>query len=458
MNSTKSTLVFKKLEADSFAGINKDTKLLVVFDNPENRAIRFQGDQGTGKTSSLELIKACLGQGIPDNAVNSKDKGISASVSFQKDGVTYTPVLKNKVLTLWMQLTPGSSRSKLEEPATNLKKLIGNISTNPFELKALSGKKQVAWIRSLSAWSEEQQKKEEKLLSDKKAKFDERTQLNKEVTALKNALLASTYFVWEEENKDLSETKLLRDTIALMAKTTTDEKELIEKHKAAQEKKNTYEKCETRLATLKDIAVDLQTEIIELEFKLHAVKEKLAATDTSIATGAEWIDANKNTIADFDLVQQEVFSFSRTQQTKEGLASASAAYKRYQVAIEEQKDMNAALDKFSNDLKELIAEFTPKVDGLEVVVGGAIDNPKEEGLYFRDKPMNQLSESETIEMFVPLITTQDIRVMIIENMSSYGSKAIEMLNRFITEFGGWVYYSLMDRELDKMKVVISDKI
>ena len=61
---------------------------------------------------------------------------------------------------------------------------------------------------------------------------------------------------------------------------------------------------------------------------------------------------------------------------------------------EEQKTLNAKLDQYEAELRELAQQFTPDIEGLEIELGNSIDNKRQMGVYYKGTNIAFLSESE----------------------------------------------------------------
>ncbi len=69
----------------------------------------------------------------------------------------------------------------------------------------------------------------------------------------------------------------------------------------------------------------------------------------------------------------------------------------------------------------------------------------------------QLSESELWEMCTQLWIKLNIRVVLVEDISSLGTGAIEKFNEFIKN-GGYVFAAMMNRKQNNLRVSFSTKI
>jgi len=451
--STKQTMRLLSLNVKSYAGIDHTHDLVITFP-PDKNITGFVGDNGVGKTSALRAVLTLLGYEEPANALNGVDKNKKAELTFIKDGNTYTVNQTKTSFSVTVERENGE-KSTLKSPKEALTNIIGNVTLSPMDLKNLSGKKQIEWLRGAMKWSEEALEMQEQIKTGRKAAYDQRTKENKAVADLKTELINSGFFYYDKENNELTATDKCLQEADELKKYASDEATVNANFVKADADRVTYNKAELRVAQIND-DISAQNRTIErLRQELLLAETKLTELQGSLQKGRTYLDENKDCLTNFDKAQKEMMEFSEIKGRRQVMQRMDGQLDTFNKSVEETTNLTIAIDKWDEAMKELIKTLTPDVPGLEVVLGENIDNTKEEGIYYNGRSMAECCETEMWEWFVPFLQKTNTGAIIIENVTSLGTKAVEVINNCAKE-GVYVFYSAMQRDTNALKVEFLD--
>lgn len=460
IHSTSKTLRMLSLNVEAYGGLaktdSKDTTLAITFPKDKN-LIGFTGNNAVGKTSALRAVLSLLGYEEPDNAINSEVKNKKASLTFQKGENTYTVNMTKSGFSVSMENADGQ-QSKLATPKESLIKLVGKVSISPMDLKALSGKKQIEWLRQNSNWTKAQSDKENILKEERKRVFDKRTGTNTEAKRIETELLASEYYIKNPADKSIIVSEMFTANAALVAAMPGDTVEVKKEFDDATARKDNFVKATNALDSMKMTAQLQQDEIKRLEQVLAAAKETLKNTESRIIDGEKWIADNSNVLDEYEIAKTKFMEFSNIQSCRREMDQLQFKYEKMEECLQSSITATARIDEIDVELRSLVKDLTAGIEGLEIEIGGLIDNKREEGIYYNNHTMQELSESELWSLYLLLMEKQNTQVVIVENLPSLGTKAIETLNWFANERGGTVFFSAMERKQDTLKVEFYESI
>lgn len=452
------SITFKKLTINSFAGIDKSTPIVIDLEDyykKGKRIAKLSGDQGTGKSSVLSAILYAAAQEFDFklvNLINAKDGTISEELEFEKDGKQYKVKATKSKFELFRLFRDGEETRWIAEsdPKTNVTKLIGQIATSPMFLKSLDGKKQVEWLYTMLQVPAEVKEKEEKLKTSLKQITEARKEANKAYEGTKKMLLADEmYQDWEQSEKEFAAEKSAE----------SEKKKLSE----LDSKISQFHAAEQKLATLKIKKEQEQREIEDIQEQINALQERLknktqnlSDTEAAINSGEKWVSENKNVKEEHESALQSYMQIERYLVKKaqwEAIKKKKAEMDELETAVQEA---DAKKDEIREELRKLSAAALPPIEGLEVVTDESIEG-KEIGVYVNGKTPAQLCESELFDLYFQLAEYKQIRILVIENLNSLGSAAVDTLNK-LAEKGAYIWYSEMKRNQNKLKIEFTDKI
>jgi hypothetical protein len=458
--STKWHIQLKEIKPESYAGIKKDDKLVFVFPD-EDHIMQLKGDQGTKKTSTLHFIERILGGKRHINALNKEDKDIKGEISFVNTESNTKFIVRETKSTFTVKQEHGGVLSEVKKPFEFLEKAIGPVATSPMFLKESKGKDQITWLRGLYIISPEDLDTEKKLKDDYQAKFRSRTGVNGNVKRLEQEIEATGLYAWDKEQQYYMPTAAHAEVTKFIASNSINEEEIASQMAAINEKVKQYNAGKARLEQLELNRKSIEAELVELQKRIDQKNEELAKTNTDIETGNTYVKERETAVQEQEELQTKVLEAGEVKVRRERLQLAETKVKEYDTQLNTQIELNDQLDKLKAEQKTFVKKFTPPIEGFEVVVDeGEIDNPqekREEGLYLNNRTMAELSESELWGLYMQLCQHQGIRIIMIENVTSLGTHAIEILNMF-ADAGGYVFCSAMERNETQLKATFHKQL
>lgn len=482
--SEKSHLRLVEVKPTSFAGISEEQNLVVMLPENENVVIA-SGDQGTCKTSFLECLKYGLTGIKPINATNSKDKKEDVFFAFKdKDGAEFQIRATKSSFNIFKiehAGTPKETRSKLESPKSWLRNNIGEIGVDPVGLRSMKPEQQIDWVRQMVQFNEEQAKAEQELKKKIKETTTSRKAVNSVRGNLKKTLLISGYFVEKvKHGKELAPTaKYKQDETLYQEEASQKQANALKK---LEEATNTQQKMALKEQELTQLNVRKETvekEIEDLQERLKKAIEMRDATDRQIAEVKTEMQEYTNAHEEVRTAREEVESIQKYISEQTLFRSVQEDKAHYDEAIDKYDRLDAVLTTANEEYEKFVASITPDIEGLEVCIPADVDvkdelaqykdaNPdateeqiaaeqdrlekkNREGIYVNGKTVYELSESELLAFCIKCWKYSGVRMLVIENLSSYGTDAIKTINEF-AKAGAQVFASLMERGKNKMEI------
>lgn len=435
-----------QFEAKDFMGISSDAPILIDFSKSRGNAVKLSGDQGTRKTSTITALMYIMGASFSvdtKNFFNQKDEAIDVELKFKYDGDEYQVVangtrfqLKRKFKDRWV---PES------EPKNMLRKMFGNLGVSPMFLKDLRGKDQIKWIKETFGVEEEASKKEVKLTNGLKEAEVTRRDVNREIKSLKGALdVEPLYNDYENSLKKFGG--------------VISAKKEKERYDELSDKVRKYDVAKNELSRLSSDLSSKQLEVNELEVKLEAAKKSALDMKGRIEKGKVWLDENKNINKEFDEASAAWMNLSKTLADHDKWKTILKREKEYTERQDAVNIVNDQIDKMRKDLLKLTKTYLPDVPGLEIRVKTGIDD-EDEGIYYNNKSLAMLSESELWDLFVDHIwPAKDVFFIFCDNLSSLGSEALKNMNKLLKEKKAMIFASEMDRSKDEINITVTSKL
>jgi hypothetical protein len=451
VHSTKNHLQLIRVQPESFAGINKDRKIVIMI--PEDAGIvGLEGDEGVGKTSALSFIQRMLGGDKVKNFENSTDRDAKGELEFKNllTGTSFIVRETKKTFAVKQKLADGTV-SAIDGPFVFLQQTFGPVGTSPMFLKQKKGKEQIAWLRNeLYHLTEEQKKEEAEIDKDFERKYKERTAVNNNVKRLSAELSESRLYRYDKENETYIQSDEYRNIQSFIANNSIDEETIETQFNEAQ-------KLVTHVNASKAQIESLERQNKVAQEEIENLQKEIADRNNRMVKYDEFIVANKDADDKLTELREKTIKAGDVKLSKRNLELADKVAADLEGEIQQQILLNADVDELRKKKKEYIARFTPEIEGLEVVVEEGIDNPRPEGIYYKGHPIIELSESELWGLYMQLCKVQGINVITIENITSLGSNAIDILNDFVSA-GGYVFYSAMERNETQLKATFHKQL
>lgn len=439
----------QEVTINSFKGI--DTTKAVFLDlgkaymKGKNITV-FKGDQGAGKSSTMEGIMYMLGHNFPwdtDNLVNLTDDTINENALLTIDGVEHRIKVTKSKFSFERYLADIGKWNGLDEPRTTLQRLIGPIGISPMFLKEKPGPKQIEWFRNTFGADETLEKKEEKMKADVKKLAQSYKDANRDFTKIKKALELNDLWRNAEENYKRFETQVTIDAAKSKFEETSKKMEL-------------YSKAQDKLDRIKESIELDDEELLGLEEKIRRVKLHREDLLQQKEKGEQYIAENVMVSQDHQEAQKEYMEINKTlneQEQWQSVLNMKKEMDEYETTLQHAESQK---DKILLKLQELTKKYLPDIEGLEIRVAKGMDND-EEGIFYKNKTIAQLSESELWSLYLEICMKKEIRFVFIENVSSLGSDAMAVINTLANQ-GVKIFASKMDRKVDKLKFTMTDTI
>ena len=419
----------KKLEVNSLGGINPSSPIVIDF--TQSKWVNVSGDNGVGKTSLLNALLVGCGQLSKDNKnlINNDSGKIDINLEFVgNDRLTYNVRCTKSLFSLTYEGTA------VPEPITKMKSLLGVVGVSPMEVKNKPLKDIIKWLSTYSTKSaEEFEAQFLKLKNNIKAAQDSRASANRSLKALNEYLLSEPLF----NNWEASEKKYIKPV---------DIKQLSVSLENAGKDSDKLLQAETKLRQLKERQTNLQEQIENLQNELDGVTN-------NIKVGEKFVDANKGAKKAYDTVRiqydnahTEAQSYNKWQEIKTKKSERDEFETFAQKADAKEKELK-------QHVKDLQAEILPDIKGVELITEDTHEDGKvvKEGLYWEGRNVAQMSESEWLVIVLQIWKKLKVKVVVIDNLSSLGSGAIEWLEK-LNKDGAYILAAEMSREQKSLQV------
>lgn len=446
------TINLERFEAKSFMGIDKSKPVVIDFTKRKKnqKIVELVGDEALCKTSTICGILYAMGAAFDINKkqlFNTTDGKLDVSLKFSYDGAKYEVIVADDRISLKKYDEDSEKWKKEDEPVATLKKIFGPVGLSPFALRTMRGKDQIEYIQELFGSGEDTKKKHRQIESDYDDLFAKRRDVNREIKNLKGALAAEELYQNYEKSQEAFKTPIAAD------------KEKAAYEEIAKKNREYLNYKENVLPSKKSALVSKQREIAELEQRLAAAKKEEKDISAAVEKAEKWVDDNKGVPAQFKKADIDWMN----------LSNKLADQRKWTDILQKEKDLKAfekASDKATSQLDDLdlqmlklTSSYLPKIPGLKLKVRPSIDKDKEEvGLFFNDFTMAQLNESEFAKLWAQIFIEKEMSFLFFENLNSYGSGAINVINELAKEDGVLVFGTRMERKLKHLEINFNSKV
>lgn len=446
------TINLERFEAKSFMGIDKSKPVIIDFTKRKKnqKIVELVGDEALCKTSTICGILYAMGAAFDINKkqlFNTTDDKLDVNLKFSYDGAKYEVVVADDRISLKKYDEDAEKWKKEDEPVATLKKIFGPVGLSPFALRTMRGKDQIEYIQELFGSGEDTKKKHRQIESDYDDLFAKRRDVNREIKNLKGALAAEPLFVNYEQSQEAFKTPIAAD------------KEKAAYEEIAKKNREYLNYKENVLPSKKSALVSKQREIAELEQRLAAAKKEEKDISAAVEKAEKWVDDNKGVPAQFKKADIDWMN----------LSNKLADQRKWTDVLQKEKDLKALekasekatsqLDDLDLQMLKLTSSYLPKIPGLKLKVRPSIDKDKEEvGLFFNDFTMAQLNESEFAKLWAQIFIEKEMSFLFFENLNSYGSGAIAVINELAKEDGVLVFGTRMERKQKHLEINFNSKV
>lgn len=229
-------------------------------------------------------------------------------------------------------------------------------------------------------------------------------------------------------------------------KVAPDTKKLSIELETARQKSDTLIQAETKLTQYKSQKTTIEEQIEQLQLQLDA-------TNTAITKGEEFVKLNSKVKEEYTTVKNKY----------DKVADDLTNYNKWLEIVRKkgEKDEHETLSQRADatekeiiqKVKDLQSEILPDIKGIELVTEDTVENEvtKKEGLYWDGVNVAQLSESEWWTVVLQIWRKYKVRVIVIDNMQSLGSGAVELLEKLVKD-GCYVLAAEMNRQQKELEI------
>ena len=443
-----------KYEAKSFMGIDSSRPVVIDFSSMrKNRFVELTGDQGQGKTSTLYGIMYALCGNVPlekKRLMNSIDNSIEEVLEFKHNDENYKIEVSSSRINLKKEVKEGKWQVQ-NAPVEMIKEMFGPVGMFPMHVKEMDGRKQIKFFQDMFGSGDDASKKMKKLEDEISEIFSARRDLNRDIKTLQGALEIEPLYI----NREQSEERFAKTINAEKEKKAFDD---------LSKKKGDYDRYTSSLNLIKIERKSAQEKIEDLKRQLNEAEELEAALHERVIAGEKWVDENKGVVEEFEEAQSKWVNLSKTLAEQDKWKDILKREKGLIEKQDESMDKTAQLDKLRESLLKEVKKCLPAVEGLTIKVATGIDKEdKQEGVFYlvpgkeNEQGIHELSESEYADMWCKIWEITGVPIVVIENISSFGSTFIKTLNQFVKN-GGTVFYSKMDRKVKELQVEFKSKV
>jgi|694.fasta_scaffold35503_3 hypothetical protein len=448
MSKKENQLVLEKIEVKNFAGIDDSKPVLICLGKDSKNIVTAGGDQEVGKTSFLTAIKGTLGANLElkeENYVNQKTGKIETDLEFVYKGRRFRCTWRKSYFKVQEYITDEVLKREgwtdQRNPTELLKVMFGYVAQTPESLRLKDGKAQIEEFKKVIGASLDET--EIKLKKDFEEVSKSRTEANRSYTGIKKKLEETPMYVnWEEFEKLYSQEKSIESEKS--------------KYLQAQEKSSKYQEAQLRLSSLQEQKTSKAKEIQDLENKLITLKNEQAALEEKIEVGEKYINDNSSVISEFEEISKsylEISQYIADRNNWLGVVTSKKEMEEYESLIQA---FDSQKDTIKAKLRELYTSMLPNIEGLEIISVEELDSDKKVGVYYKDKPISILSESELWGLYLQIWDALNIKFVIIDNISDLGSRAVEIINQMAAE--GVYFFAAKMKRNEPMTITITEKV
>lgn len=421
------------LEAENFK------RLIAVSLKLDGKSLIIGGDNEQGKSSLIDAIWVALG-----GASAMKELEITKPIRKGADKAKIVLDLGDlKVTRKWTPtealIVENQDGAVYKSPQAMLDKLMGKVF-DPFEFARMKEADRKELLLSmvdigidLNKWADE-----------KKAVYDERTLINRDIKSLQARIAAISLDITAPDEE-----------ISVLDLTAELEKRM--KHNEMNDKRRAgIEIYETKVERIEDTKKNLNVKRKEIQDKIAVLQNELKDIETSL------INTSKESVAATDelnkerkevelLIDQPLDDLRVQIQDAEGINERVRQNKQRTKLTEELTVTQAKADELSTRLDDMDKEKADKLSKADFPVPGL--SIAENGVTFNDLPFGQASREEQIRvgMAIAMKMSPEIKVIRISGGESLDTNNLALIMKMAEDNG---YQVLMERVGDPGKIGI----
>ncbi|HMN26334.1 MAG TPA: AAA family ATPase [Ignavibacteriaceae bacterium] len=400
-------------------------KLKVVQITPTSNTVVLSGANEQGKSAVLKAILVTLAgkdslKDIPEPIRKGSEKG-EVTLDLGDYIVTRTFTQKDSYLTI-----TNREGAKYGSPQKLLDELFNKNTIDPSEFLSLDEEKQYKQLKSLVKFDIDI----DELEGFKKAAFDERTIINREVKQFEarlNALSSPTDDLPTEEIQAAEIIKKINDATKIIAENNEQREELKTKARTFNQLKSIKEEIESKIKSLQD-------ELLKINESLSTVQKE----------GKELIDP------DITQYNNELMSIENTNRKIRQAIEYRKLSNELKLKQQESEKLTSKIKEFDEKKQIALSDAKFPVDGLSFG-----DN----GILYNNIPFSQCSSEERLRVSLSIAMAQNpkLKVILLRDGSLFDSRNMKVIEDLAAENGYQVWIEKVD-DSGKVGIVIEDGI
>lgn len=436
--------------ARSIMGIDSTRPIVVDFTERRKNQnyIEAESDQETGKSSWETGIMMAMGAAfdIPlSKLANRKDGKIDIDQTFKYNGDSYHLFRNTDRLTL-KKLSENGKWKPEDSPGALVRKMFGPVGLSPFKVREMDGREQIKYFQDMFGSGEDATKKMKEIEARISKNFTERTGVNRTVKELSSALKIEPLY----QNREDSEKRFAKPINAESEKKKFDE--LSTKKTAYEKYQNTHNIAEAELK-------DKKSQIEQLKKQLQNMEAAAETLQTSINTGAEWLEKNKNVLVEYEAANKDWLNMSKKLAEQEKWKEILKKDKELDAAEQKSITLTGEIETDRESLLKLVKKCLPKVEGLTIKVASGIDKEdKPEGVFYNDQPIHELSQSAYEALWAKIFVASGVKFLFFENVNNFGSATKSLLNHLVKEEGVLIFGTKTNDKIKELGITFKSKI
>lgn len=445
----------KNIKINSFKGISENSPVIIDF-NGEDNIVKFDGDQGEGKSSSLEGILWLMGYSFDVNIkemFNGKNP-IDEEMNFEHNEVKYKVVAKgDKIVVKSCRESDGTTADKYVNEASP-KDLLNRIFRKCIvrqDLRYDKSEKQVEWVSELFPMPKDE--KQTIIELTKKIdglKKDIRPSIGNEVKKYRTLAESNPLYAEYKERGEALEKEVAtlkkKDDKNDISKITTEYNKFVQANATLKTLKEV-----DKVNVSKDIS-DIEKQINELQIKLELKKNELSAIEKRIEDGDAYIEKNKSIEKKYNDSMVLANSANENAVRIQNFEDLKVNLQAWNEQEDKYANIDSQIKEMVKAIKEVKAEYIPKIDGVEIVTDVEMENGEivgnDIGIYLNNVNLRTLSGSEYIMTMIKIIRASGSRFIFIDDLATYGTETVAYINDLATSIkdeGGVIFCSEMER-------------
>lgn len=408
-------------------------RLSAVTIEPDGAIVTIKGRNGQGKSSCLDAIMFALaGKDSHPPEVIRRGADKAAVVLDLGELVVERRWTANDRSSITVK---GRDGAKLGSPQAVLDKLVGALSFDPLAFLREPAKHQVETVRKLVGLDfTAHDLKRDQL-------YNERTLVNREVTALRAAVETAPVIDAPAEPVNLAD---------LLA----EQQRLLEQKAENDRKRQAYREAGQRWEVADREARAAKKRVAELEEQLKDARGRAAAADETLQDA---VDAGKAARAACDaIVEPDLGAIQARLSDVQRINAAVSAAQLVREKAEQLKAKSAEAQKFTEQIEALDAEKAKKLAEAPFPVKGL--GFTADGLTFNGLPLEQASSAERLRVSVAMAAASNpkLRVILVRDGSLLDADSLSVLGRLAEEHDLQVWLEMVSDDGSGCGIVIED--